>query len=167
MLDPACGSGAFLNQAFNFLYAEGQKVNDTLALLKGWQHELFELDKHILTNNLYGVDINQESVEITKLSLWLKTANKYSELTALDNNIKCGNSLIDDPAVAGEKAFDWEKEFPVVFGENVNINSNLQAFHITWATFNSRVSERMIEYEYVIRQRRLNRGEQLLSHPEF
>ncbi|HPO63589.1 MAG TPA: N-6 DNA methylase [Candidatus Kapabacteria bacterium] len=116
VLDPACGSGAFLNQAFNFLYAEGQKVNDTLALLKGGQHELFELDRHILTNNLYGVDINQESVEITKLSLWLKTANKYSELTALDNNIKCGNSLIDDPAVAGEKAFDWEKEFPVVFG---------------------------------------------------
>lgn len=115
VLDPACGSGAFLNQAFNFLYAEGQKVNDKIAELSGGQHEIFQLDKHILSNNLYGVDLNRESVEITKLSLWIKTANKYSELTALDNNIKCGNSLIDDPAVAGDKAFNWFREFPEVF----------------------------------------------------
>lgn len=115
VLDPACGSGAFLNQAFNFLFAEGQKVNDKIAELSGGQHEIFQLDKHILTNNLYGVDINNESVEITKLSLWIKTANKYNELTALDDNIKCGNSLIDDPDVAGDKAFNWFKEFPAVF----------------------------------------------------
>ncbi len=112
VLDPACGSGAFLNQAFNYLYAEGQNINETIAMLTGGQRELFELDKHILTNNLYGVDLNPESVEISKLSLWLKTANKYSELTALDNNIKCGNSLIDDPEVAGDKAFNWSSEFP-------------------------------------------------------
>ena len=115
VLDPACGSGAFLNQAFNFLYAEGQKVNEKIAELSGGQHEIFQLDKHILTNNLYGVDLNRESVEITKLSLWIKTANKYSELTALDNNIKCGNSLIDDPEIAGDKAFNWFREFPGVF----------------------------------------------------
>jgi hypothetical protein len=115
VLDPACGSGAFLNQAFNYLFAEGQTVNDRLAELRYGQGEIFELDKHILSNNLYGVDLNSESVEITKLSLWIKTANKYSELTALDDNIKCGNSLIDDPAVAGDKAFNWFKEFPKVF----------------------------------------------------
>jgi tRNA1(Val) A37 N6-methylase TrmN6 len=111
VLDPACGSGAFLNQAFDYLYIEGQKVNDEISRLNLEQREIFELDRHILTNNIFGVDLNPESVEITKLSLWLKTARKDRELTALDENIKCGNSLIDDEAVAGERAFHWEKEF--------------------------------------------------------
>ncbi len=115
VLDPACGSGAFLNQAFDFLFEEGRKVNDELSLLRLGQREVFELDRHILTNNLFGVDINPESVEITKLSLWLKTASKGKELTALDENIKCGNSLIDDPLISAEKAFDWFTEFPTVF----------------------------------------------------
>ncbi|MGE0084897.1 MAG: DNA methyltransferase [Desulfococcaceae bacterium] len=114
VLDPACGSGAFLNQVFDFLYKEGQKVNNEIAMLKGGQREVFDLDKDILTNNIFGVDLNDESAEITKLSLWLKTANKNKELTTLDANIKCGNSLIDDPAVAGEKAFDWNAEFPEI-----------------------------------------------------
>ncbi len=114
VLDPACGSGAFLNQAFEFLYKEGQKVNQIFAKLKAGQHEVSDLDKDILINNIFGVDLNIESVEITKLSLWLKTANQSKELTTLDNNIKSGNSLIDDPAVAGEKAFDWHKEFPEI-----------------------------------------------------
>ncbi len=111
VLDPACGSGAFLNQAFDFLYAEGQRVNHELVRLRGGQIDSFDLNKHILENNLFGVDLNQESVEITKLSLWLKTANAHKELTSLDNNIKCGNSLIDDEQVAGNKVFIWEKEF--------------------------------------------------------
>ncbi|MBD3244755.1 MAG: hypothetical protein GF335_02055, partial [Candidatus Moranbacteria bacterium] len=67
--------------------------------------------KHLLKNNIYGVDINEESVEITKLSLWLKTVKKGEKLTVLKDNIKCGNSLIDDPEVAGDKAFKWEEEF--------------------------------------------------------
>ncbi|MFA6923288.1 MAG: TaqI-like C-terminal specificity domain-containing protein [Bacteroidales bacterium] len=115
ILDPACGSGAFLNQAFDYLFTEGQKVNDELSRLRLGQREVFELDRHILTNNIFGVDLNPESVEITKLSLWLKTANRGKELTALDENIKCGNSLIDDTNVAGEKAFNWFLNFPTVF----------------------------------------------------
>jgi type I restriction-modification system DNA methylase subunit len=54
-------------------------------------------------------------VEIGKLSLWLRTAQKGRKLTSLNHNIKCGNSLIDDPEVAGDKAFNWENEFPSVF----------------------------------------------------
>lgn len=111
VLDPACGSGAFLNQVFDFLYNEGQSLNADLARLQGGQTSVFDLSKHILTNNLYGVDINEESVEITKLSLWLKTANRNKTLTSLDKNILCGNSLIDDPAIAGDKAFKWEEHF--------------------------------------------------------
>jgi hypothetical protein len=64
---------------------------------------------------LFGVDINEESVEIAKLSLWLRTARKGRKLNSLNNNIKCGNSLIDDPAVAGDKAFNWNNEFPHIF----------------------------------------------------
>jgi len=111
VLDPACGSGAFLNQAFDYLYREGQRVNEEIAKLKRGTHSLVDLDKSILSDNLYGVDLNSESVEITKLSLWLKTASKHKELTALDENVKCGNSLIDDSEIAGEKAFKWEAEF--------------------------------------------------------
>src|SRR5690606_26554996 len=51
------------------------------------------------------------------LSLWLRTAEPYRKLNSLSDNIKCGNSLIDDPEVAGEKAFNWEKEFPQVFAK--------------------------------------------------
>jgi hypothetical protein len=68
-----------------------------------------------LENNLYGVDINEESVEIAQLALWLRTAKPHRKLNSLNENIKCGNSLISDPAIAGDKAFDWQKEFPKVF----------------------------------------------------
>jgi hypothetical protein len=76
---------------------------------------VFDVESSILENNLFGVDINQESVEIAKLSLWLRTAKKGRKLNSLNNNIKCGNSLIDDPAVAGVKAFNWQNEFPHIF----------------------------------------------------
>jgi hypothetical protein len=69
----------------------------------------------ILENNLFGVDINEESVEITKLALWLRTAKPNRKLNFLDNNIKCGNSLISDPKIDTTKAFDWHKEFPHIF----------------------------------------------------
>jgi hypothetical protein len=75
------------------------------------------VEKGILENNLFGVDINNESVEIAKLSLWLRTAQPNRKLNDLSNNIKCGNSLIDDPEVAGDKAFNWEKEFPQIFAK--------------------------------------------------
>ncbi len=113
--DPACGSGAFLNQALEFLISEHRYIDELKAKLLGGTMVLSEVENTILENNLFGVDINQESVEIAKLSLWLSTAKKGRELTTLNNNIKCGNSLIDDPRVAGNKAFNWKKEFPHVF----------------------------------------------------
>ncbi|MCD4704962.1 Eco57I restriction-modification methylase domain-containing protein [bacterium] len=88
-------------------------INLETDLRKG-QLSLFDIDTAVLENNLYGVDINEESVEIAKLSLWLKTAKKGRKLTDLSEHIKCGNSLIDDPEIAGEKAFDWNKEFPKI-----------------------------------------------------
>jgi type I restriction-modification system DNA methylase subunit len=119
ILDPACGSGAFLNQTLDFLIAEHKQADDIIAELTGEAIRLFDTDKAILENNIYGVDINEESVEIAKLSLWLRTAQRGRPLSDLSGNIKCGNSLIDDPEVAGDKAFDWEKEFPHVFNPNI------------------------------------------------
>ena len=113
--DPACGSGAFLNAALQFLKHEHRLIDIYKAHIYGHTLILSDVDTSILENNLYGVDINEESVEIARLSLWLATASRGRKLTDLAHNIKCGNSLIDDPAVAGDKAFCWEKAFPDVF----------------------------------------------------
>ena len=113
--DPACGSGAFLNQALDFLIREHRAIDELRAQLLDVPMIFTEVENSILENNIFGVDINDESVEIAKLSLWLRTAQKGRKLTSLNNNIKCGNSLIDDPETAGEKAFNWQNEFPDVF----------------------------------------------------
>ena len=74
-----------------------------------------DVENSILEHNLFGVDINEESVEIAQLALWLRTAKPHRKLNSLNENIKCGNSLISDPAIAGEKAFNWQEQFPKVF----------------------------------------------------
>jgi hypothetical protein len=117
VLDPACGSGAFLNEAFDFLFREGQTINRTLETFYGGQGSLFRWDTHILSNNIFGVDINRESVEITKLSLWLKTANRNEKLSYLDANIRTGNSLIKERSIAGDLAFDWNAEFSDIMAD--------------------------------------------------
>lgn len=113
--DPACGSGAFLNQALDFLITEHRYIDELQAKLFGDAMILSDVEKSILENNLFGVDLNEESVEIAKLSLWLRTAQPNRKLNDLNSNIKCGNSLIDDVAVAGDKAFIWQTAFPKVF----------------------------------------------------
>lgn len=115
--DPACGSGAFLNQALEFLITEHLYIDELSAKYNKDALVLSEVENSILENNLFGVDINDESVEIAKLSLWLRTAQKGRKLTSLNDNIKCGNSLIDDPTVAGDRAFNWQNEFPGVFAK--------------------------------------------------
>ena len=106
VLDLACGAGAFLVAAFEALSREYERVNVALAALRKGQIELADLTKTVLNNNLFGVDLNQESVEITKLSLWLKTAQRGRQLTYLDSNIKWGNSIVSDADI-DRFAFDW------------------------------------------------------------
>jgi len=108
VVDPACGSGAFLVHVFDYLMAENQRVGAVLG-------NLFSTDDYvrlILKNNIYGVDLNGESVEITQLSLWLKSAKKGEKLTSLEKNIRVGNSLISDADVDPANAFSWESAFP-------------------------------------------------------
>ena len=115
IVDPACGSGAFLNQALDFLIQEHKNIDELRAQLLGESMVLPDHEVAILENNIFGVDLNEESVEIARLSLWLRTAQKGRKLNSLNNNIKCGNSLIDDANIAGEKAFNWQTEFPQIF----------------------------------------------------
>ena len=115
ILDPACGSGAFLNAALQFLMAEHKRLDEMEAKVTGSAIVFQDVENSILENNLFGVDINEESVGIAQLALWLRTAKPHRKLNTLNQNIKCGNSLISTPAVAGAKAFDWQKEFPQVF----------------------------------------------------
>ena len=134
ILDPACGSGAFLIKATDIMleiFKEIQEFKQQIGeyeaqrglkkksnhkgqlVLTKWNEEAEA--RKIIENSIYGVDINEESVEITKLSLFLKMARKNVKLTNLSDNIKQGNSLIDDEEVAGDLAFDWDKEFPFKF----------------------------------------------------
>jgi type I restriction-modification system DNA methylase subunit/REP element-mobilizing transposase RayT len=147
--DPACGSGAFLNAALEYLKAEHRTADELKARIFGDPIVYTDSDNSILENNLFGVDINEDAIEIAKLSLWLHTAKKGRKLSNLSNNIKCGNSLIDDATVAGDKAFKWKEEFKNVFKQKEK-----KAFHITTATHDSRTSERMVKYK--VREKRNN-----------
>ena len=115
ILDPACGSGAFLNAALQFLMGEHKQIDELEKKVLGYSLEFQDVENYILENNLFGVDINEESVEIAQLALWLRTAKPHRKLNSLNENIKCGNSLISDPAIAGDKAFNWQEQFPKVF----------------------------------------------------
>ena len=113
--DPACGSGAFLNQALDFLIKEHNYIDELKTKILGGGIQFPDIENTILENNIFGVDLNDESVEIAKLSLWLRNAQPRRKLNSLNNNIKCGNSLINSKAVTGDKAFNWQEQFPKVF----------------------------------------------------
>ncbi len=147
VLDPACGSGSFLLGAYQYLidyhikyYREHRKEAQSLHLFPYWDFspEEFALPIHekakILRNNIFGVDIDPQAVEITMMSLYLKALEgergllprKQHLLPPLSNNIKCGNSLIgydileemelDDETKARINPFDWHSK-TAGFGE--------------------------------------------------
>jgi len=148
IVDPACGSGTFLLGAYQFLldwhlnwYAanEPEKWEKQKAILKvGDGYRLTTAKKkEILLNNIHGVDIDAQAVEVTKLSLLLKVLENASGqlglgmervLPDLGNNIKCGNSLIgfdyfegqllpDEAERARVNPFDWKTEFKEVLAK--------------------------------------------------
>ena len=132
VVDPACGSGAFLIMSLRFLVEEWQalrslrrQVSGDYLVQKGFEDEVV---RELLSENIYGVDINAASIEITKLALWLHTARGDRPLSSLDDHIKEGNSLIGPEFYEGlaryeetEKerinAFDWREAFPEVFAK--------------------------------------------------
>lgn len=111
ILDPACGSGAFLLEAFALLdrwlaqYGRPEDRDDPYRRRLG-----------ILQNNLYGVDLDPQAIEVAQLNLLLRAAHMRQRLPMLDH-LRVGNSLIAAPLVAGDMAFDWEGAFKAVMDE--------------------------------------------------
>ena len=152
ILDPSCGSGTFLIQAYQYLldyhlrfYQNKDKYKKLVYIdNKGDLRLTTNEKKRILLNNIFGVDIDNQAVEVTKLSLLLKvlegetkeTLESQLELTFeralpdLEENIKCGNSLIssdfyssgvidfeDEELMYRVNVFDWDKEFNGIMKE--------------------------------------------------
>ncbi len=109
ILDPACGSGSFLTKAYQEI-ENFWKTNSDFAQLTLDSKEFYSKKAEIVKNNIFGVDLDPKAVEIAQLNLLLKISEKKQRLPILQNNIKVGNSLIDDSTVS-EKAFNWNREF--------------------------------------------------------
>jgi len=119
ILDPACGSGAFLNKALDYLVKKHEEIASHLYHFgrTDWSLKALgerHLEEWVVKNNIFGVDLSKESVEITKLSLWLKVVRFKEPLPNLDEKIKFGDSIVEDKAFS-DFAFDWQKEFPKIF----------------------------------------------------
>lgn len=187
ILDPACGSGSFLIGAYQFLLdwhlsfyttqlsaleTEKPKSKHKLPLTPDGKLTTAE-KKRILLNNIYGVDLDSNAVEVTKLSLLLKCMEGETEasinqqislfheriLPSLDNNIKSGNSLIGIDFYENEldfdqfkkiKPFDWEKEFPEVFQPRERFSINEFKEQYQWVVQKEKEAEK--RYETLIEQ---------------
>ncbi len=114
--DPACGSGAFLIRAYDFLEEQYLEVLHHLVLVEDPEARSLadQIPDLILAENLYGVDVSVEAVEISQLALWIRSARRGRTLADLSQNIVCGNSLVDDAAVH-PRAMNWRERFPGVF----------------------------------------------------
>ena len=125
ILDPACGSGAFLVKVAETMYEiydEIQSYRQMTGDLQGWSED--ERIRNIILNNIYGVDINNRSIDIAKLSLFFKMTTKGKKLPDLSNNLKNGNSILPLETLNPIKdSFDWKKQFP-------NIMENDKGFDI-------------------------------------
>src|SRR3989344_5273795 len=128
IVDPACGSGSFLLRAFQEVcnqieerLKKGERAKTSTFTFYNENRLSLSQKVTILTNCIYGVDLDEKAIELAQLNLLLRiledetpSAHKHL-LPNLRENIKCGNSLIDDPKVAGDKAFNWNAQFPDVF----------------------------------------------------
>jgi len=117
VVDPACGSGAFLIAAYEELNERYLDLADLLDAVgdpaRGAKLRT-EIPDRILRDNLFGVDLSAEAVEITQLALWIRSARIGRTLADLSQNIRHGNSLVEDRAV-DPAALSWNSAFPAAF----------------------------------------------------
>ena len=118
--DPACGSGAFLIAAYEKLEEAYEDIIRAMRIehmTKQANDLQARFPDYILAGNIFGVDLSPESVEISQLALWIRSARKGRTLADLSKNIVNGNSLIRDASVH-PKAFTWEAVFPDIFSHS-------------------------------------------------
>ena len=129
IVDPACGSGSFLIRAFQEVcdrveekLKSGERAKH--STFKNYEDRLTLAQKNTIASRcIYGVDLDEKAVELAQLNILLKILEgetretKKLLLPNLKDNIRNGNSLIDDSKVAGDKAFNWKAQFPEVFRE--------------------------------------------------
>ncbi|MEO8149892.1 MAG: N-6 DNA methylase [Bacteroidia bacterium] len=174
IVDPACGSGSFLIGAYDYLlkhHLDYYISNPTAAkkdkALTATGALTTSLKKQILLNNIYGVDIDVNAVEVTKLSLLLKCMEGETQasienqlrlfnervLPTLDNNIKDGNSLVDTDFYDGQidfgdekkvKPFNWQRAFPEVF--NISLSKIEPIKKLKRALKNVMEAEEQLDY---------------------
>jgi adenine-specific DNA-methyltransferase len=149
VLDPSMGSGSFLLRAFDHLLEcymrynracrdikQTGRIRETPGELFGKGNEVaeevFNPAFYIPLENIFGVDLDPQAVELARLNLWMRlmiaerdlmrerlrtrqaNGGPLSLLPSLASNLKRGNSLISDPAITGDAAFEWQKEFPEI-----------------------------------------------------
>ena len=110
IIDPSCGSGAFLIKAVEILFEIYLNLSCSVS----------EALNNIL-NNIYGVDLDRESVELTKLVLFLKVKSYDKDFQPQNFNVKCGNSLINNANIC-DNPFIWNIKFDIVFGNPPYVN---------------------------------------------
>ena len=117
VVDPACGSGAFLVAAFDRIEEAYSRIIYTLRQ-EARLEEAATLERNygddILKDNLDGMDLSEQSIEIARLALWLRSARKARKLVDLSGNVVQGNSLVADPSIH-PRAQEWKDTFPAVF----------------------------------------------------
>jgi len=116
VLDPACGSGSFLIKALEVILEKYKAFNYS---------DNQNLRVQIVLENLYGVDLDEQAVEIARLNLLINSLEERAKLPSLENNIKNGNSLISGTDeelkkyfgknFRDKRSFNWKEEFPEVF----------------------------------------------------
>ncbi|MFH1175268.1 MAG: N-6 DNA methylase [bacterium] len=104
VLDPACGSGSFLNIAYDKILETLTKQNPQTSLFAKFD---------ILKENIFGVDLDAQAVEIAQLNLLLKVLSQKTKLPTLQHNLRVGNSLIEKEN-ENLKSFDFQSEFKEV-----------------------------------------------------
>jgi len=135
VLDPACGSGSFLIKAFDIIKEWYDDYNQKIiteankqSSLKGYLETVADVNRKILAENLFGVDIDPQAAEIASVNLMLKAIKRGEKLPPImSQNIMIGNSLVNgkeegydglsDDSKQGLRPFLWEKKFKNIFSE--------------------------------------------------
>ena len=113
VLDPACGSGTFLLRAFDHLMRARNPTGTSVQARFDSENAgpLLALRTSVLTDNLFGVDLDARAVEIAQLNLMIRAAESRHRLPTLERNLRVGNSVVADPTV-DPRALNWSKAFP-------------------------------------------------------